>query len=77
MLLAKARKQSCLFMGTYPVPLEAILRAEKAILNSQLQARRALQSSSIFVAIRPHALPWLIGTHDIDVGLDGGGYNKR
>lgn len=38
---------------TYPVPLEAVLRAEEAVLNIKLQARRALQRAS---------LVWTVGT---------------
>ena len=36
---------------TYPILLEAILRAEEAILDIKLQARRALQSASLVGAV--------------------------
>lgn len=46
------------FGGTciYPVPLEAVLRAEEAILDALLQTCWALQGASIVVAVGPQAL---------------------
>jgi hypothetical protein len=40
---------------TNPVIFKAILRAIEAILDSQLQAGRALQRPSVFLAIRSQA----------------------
>ena len=42
--------------STYPVLLEAVLGAEEAVLNAQLQARRTLQSTGIVSAVHAQAL---------------------
>ena len=55
---------------TYPILLEAILRAEKAILDIKLQARRALQSASLVGAVGAdaHALLLCGCSHIADDG---------
>lgn len=55
---------------TYPIFLEAVLRAEKAVLNIKLQARRALQSASLVWAVGTdaHALLLRGCSHVVDVG---------
>lgn len=40
---------------TYPVLLEAVLRAEEAILDSELQAGRALEGASLVGAVDAEA----------------------
>jgi hypothetical protein len=47
---------------TYPILLEAILRAEKAILDIKLQARRALQSASLVGAVGADAHALLLSS---------------
>lgn len=56
-------------LSTYPVLLEAILGAEEAVLDAELQAGWALQRSSFILAIGAHAL--LLGGgfgHGVGVG---------
>lgn len=43
---------------TYPVPLEAVLGAEEAVLDAQLQACWTLQAASVVVAVRAEAFPF-------------------
>jgi hypothetical protein len=42
----------------YPVPLEAVLGAEVAVLDAQLQACWTLQAASVVVAVRAEAFPF-------------------
>jgi hypothetical protein len=51
-------------LATNPVSLEAVLRAEKAVLDSQLEACWALQRACIVLAVGAHTLllrRWLGG----------------
>lgn len=55
---------------TYPVLLEAFLRAEEAIFNAELQAGRALEGSRIALAVMSKTL-FLCGRlrHGVGVGV--------
>ena len=50
---------------THPIPLEAVLRAEIAVLHPQLEACRTLQAARVVVAVVAHALADShgLGTH--------------
>jgi len=47
-------------MDTHPIPLEAVLRAEKAARNVLLQTSRTLQRAGILVAICARTLALLL-----------------
>jgi hypothetical protein len=52
--------------GTYPIPLEAFLRAEITVLHAQLEARGALKSACIVLTVCAHTFPLRcrFGIHD-------------
>jgi hypothetical protein len=55
---------------TYPVSLKALLRAEEAVLDSQLQTSWALEGSSFILAVGAHTLLLGGGISSHRVGVD-------
>lgn len=62
---------------TYPVAAKALLRAEEAVLNVLLQARRALQRAGLLVAVGTSARPGFgsngghYASSGVEMGSDG------
>lgn len=67
-------------VAPYPVPLEAVLGAEVAVLDALLQTCRALQRPGVVLAVRAQALlfgRWFGGHFDGDSGLPVGQRGRR